>query len=478
MSYHIESINVHVRELTPDRMSFQLGSKPVRRRPRGVLLVRMEVADDRGRRSWGVSGDRPSFGWLDKRPQYDPDQKLQRLFTLVGAARDIYLDSPKFDSPFAHWHECYQKVQKLGAETGHEPLTSSYASALFERAMIDAVCRLEKLSVFEALEGDRLGFDAGLVFEELKEIKFSEVMPPEPRVVFDIRHTVGLSDPLTAGDLTPETRINDGEPETLEEYVQRDGLRYFKVKIGGETEADLDRLGRIWDVVSQVSEPVVTFDANEAFEDLEEFEKFLDQFEERHLGMFQHTPFIEQPLTRGLSLDPATATAVRRIAERKTLIIDEADGELDSFKVAFDIGYDGTSHKNCKGFFKSLINYCFCRKWEEETGRAPFLTGEDLGNMPLVPLQQDYAALAVLNINHAERNGHHYGYGLSHLTAREKERTRQHHPDLYETRDDEMFLAIRNGQVRTGSLQRVGFGVSFEPEWEAHARMEDWEVQW
>ncbi len=62
MNYKIESINLFVRELPPDRMVFAIGKVKAKRRPRAVWLCRMVVSDEKGNSAWGVSGDRPSFG--------------------------------------------------------------------------------------------------------------------------------------------------------------------------------------------------------------------------------------------------------------------------------------------------------------------------------------------------------------------------------------------------------------------------------
>ncbi|MCA9070681.1 MAG: hypothetical protein KDA84_17245, partial [Planctomycetaceae bacterium] len=353
MPYHIEDIDLFVREMPKDRMVFSIGGTPVKRRPRAILMVRLRIADDRGRRSWGVAGDRPSFGWLDKRQNYPPETKLQRLFELVQAAREIYLDVGKFTSPFQRWWTCYQKVQDRGQANNHEALTASYASALFERAMIDAVCRLQGLSLLNALKKDVLGFDPGVVFPDLHQLDLSQLLPEKPLTRFFIRHTVGLKDPLTAAELPPEKRIQDGEPETLTEYIKQDGLRFFKVKIGGDREEDLKRLSRIWQVLLNVHEPVVTLDGNESYRDLNEFSRFVQELEDKQLGLFQHIDFIEQPLARDITLDPASREATQKLARKKDLVIDEADGQLTSFRDAFGLGYTGVSHKNCKGVFKS-----------------------------------------------------------------------------------------------------------------------------
>ena len=484
--WHIESINVFVRELPPDRGSFVIGKQnkdapptpPKKRRPRGFLVVRLELADDKGNRSWGVSGDRPSFGWLGKRAVYSAEQKLERLLHLVESARAVYLKHSQFASPFQQSLINVAEVSKIGRDADHEDLSCSFAAALFERAMIDAVCRLQKLSLFEAVRKNRLGFDPKVAFRELQNFKLKHFLPQRPLTTFNIRHTVGLADPLTNADLPKSKRLNDGEPETLEEYVARDGLRFLKVKIAGDPDADIARLGQIWDVIARTNQPVITLDGNESYKDIDAFARFIETFEEKQLGLFQHTAFIEQPLTRALTHDPTTAKTVAAISEKKPLVIDEADGTLNSFRDAFQIGYSGTSHKNCKGFFKSLLNFCLTRHFGLNNGRAAFQTGEDLSNMPLVPLHQDFAALGVLGIDHCERNGHHYSFGLEHLSDAERQLTKRLHSDLYVERHGGLFLNIRNGQVRCDSLQKPGFGVAFEPDFNNLTPLKDWDVKW
>lgn len=480
MAYHIESIDIFVRKMPPDRMLFSIGQTEEggaakvakKRRPLAILLVRIHVSTDNGMSSVGCAGDRPSFGWLDKRGDRTPDQKLSQLLDLVESARKIYLDGGKsFSSLFSLWKEAHEAVALHSRSIDAEELMGSYVSALFERAVIDAVCRLESTPFFSAVRSNLLGIEPAVIHPELKSLRFERIFPERPRTRFHIRHTVGHSDPIDA----VEHRVRDGEPETLKEYAERDGLKYFKIKISGDADTDLRRLGEIWNrVLSRIEGVSITLDGNEAFTDIAVFEEFVDRFSSDHHGMFQHVMFIEQPMTRALTLDPKTAVTVKRIAEKKPLVIDEADGRTTAFREAFDIGYDGCSHKNCKGVFKSLLNWALCHHFENTTEREVFLTGEDLSNMSIIPLHQDFAALGVLNISHCERNGHHYGYGLSHLTRGEKRRVSKNHPDLYQKRGDEYFLRIENGQVRTESLHQTGFGSHTRPDWNALVLLEDW----
>ncbi len=84
------------------------------------------------------------------------------------------------------------------------------------------------------LTPDLAGFDLGAFLGGLR-------LAPS----IEVRHTVGLVDPITAGDQKPGERVNDGLPETLEEVVRHYRGRYYKLKVGGDVAADLERLTRI-----------------------------------------------------------------------------------------------------------------------------------------------------------------------------------------------------------------------------------------
>src|SRR5205085_4198819 len=75
-------------------------------------------------------------------------------------------------------------------------------------------------------------------------------VPSVPRAHLPVFHSIGASDPLEAGDV--RARIDDGLPNTLEEWIPRDGLIRFKIKLnGGDLRADLERVVRIDRIVTR-----------------------------------------------------------------------------------------------------------------------------------------------------------------------------------------------------------------------------------
>ena len=159
------------------------------------------------------------------------------------------------------------------------------------------------------------------------------------------------------------------------------------------------------------------------------------------------------------------------------MLIDESDGDLDSFKRAVSLGYSGVSSKNCKGLIKALTNQALARHYstQHKTGRPYFLSGEDLMNLPVVPLHQDLTHAAALGISHVERNGHHYVRGLDHLSARERNACARNHATLYHARDG-AFLAlnVQGGQIDVSSLQVPGLGSGPDVDSDSMMPLEEW----
>ncbi|GAB4161294.1 MAG: mandelate racemase [Planctomycetaceae bacterium] len=478
MTYRIETIELYVRETKPGRMTFALGKKGGTGDVKKGLInplahVRLVLKNSDGDVAFGCAADRLSVRWLDKRPERSFDRKRRELVSLIESAREIYLKSPKFTSPFEKWKECHPLVMQAGRKAKQENLTSSFASALIERAIVDAVCRIEQQTVFQMVKADRLGIKPASIHPELKPLKLSQAIPGKPMTEFSIRHTVGLADPLTAAELPAEKRVNDGLPETLEEYIKVDGIRHFKVKISGDPKLDRERLEKIWQVVLGADQPVITLDANESYTSLKLFDQFVNSLEKNSPGLFQHIEYVEQPLPRALPITPENERWIRKIAAKKPLLIDEADGTVNAFKQAIAVGYTGASHKNCKGFFKSLLNRALVVHHASQ-GVSAFLSAEDLQNLPVVPLHQDFAVCGILGLEHCERNGHHYNFGLSMLSAKDKANATKHHPDMYEKKKKEWFLKIRKGIVHCASLQCPGMGVHDEPDWPSMMPMRKW----
>jgi hypothetical protein len=455
------------------RLPFRYGNACLLSAP--SLLVRLTVEDERGRTARGLAGDALPPRWFDKDPAKAFREDVAAQLRAVEIARDVYLESGREPQTAAeHWNASLPRVHEIAAREDINALTASFGSSFLERAMLDALCRLRGVSFYTALTKRFTGLDA------------AAALPPAPLTRIGCRQTVGLADRITAGDIPPGERVDDGLPQALEESIARYGLYLFKVKVCGEREPDRERLLRIARLLAErCRRPfAVTLDGNEQYHSpdrLFELVELLDELEKTPAGrpFVERILFIEQPLTRETALAPEAEAGIRKLSSRKPVIIDESDEGLDSFRRALDLGYQGVSHKNCKGIFKSLfIRGCIAHRDREGTAVVDrfFQSAEDLVNLPVVPLQEDLAAVAALGIPHVERNGHHYFRGLDHLPPREAEAALRAHPDLYERAGESIRLRIRDGDIECGSLQCTGFGYASEIAFEERTELEAWEL--
>jgi hypothetical protein len=293
-----------------------------------------------------------------------------------------------------------------------------------------------------------------------------------------IRHTVGLSDPLTTDDLDGE-ETQDNLPHTLEEYILADSLTHFKVKVSGSLDADLQRLTRIAKLLDQTIDGTynVTLDANETFPDVASLrelwesvcaEQVLEDFRDNIL-------FIEQPLPRNGAFTDQTARALRRWSERPPVIIDESDDRIGKCKKALEHGYDGTSHKNVKGVFKGIAGACLVEHRNRTDEGNYVFSGEDASNIGPIALLQDFAVVGALGLDHVERNGHHYFRGLSMYPEDVQDRIIEAHGDLYTSYEAGYpVVEIEHGGVNIGSTIDAPFGYKFDIDPSRFTAFEDW----
>ena len=425
---------IFVRELEL-RLPFRFGVVTLDRLALLHLVIEVEAAD--GRRVRGFAADNLVPKWFDKDPAKSARQNVDDLLASVGAADAAYTSAARVPHTYWQiWREAYVATRQRGAELGLNPLVSSFGSALFERALADAAGRLAGVGLVEMLRHNVLDLRPGEVHAELSDADLAAWAGREPPATLAVRHTVGLVDPIVAADVGPELG-DDGLPRTLEDYVAVHGLRYFKLKVMGEVEADLDRLERIAAVLDQLipDQYRVTLDGNEQYKSIHQFERLVEALGKapRLHRLRDSILFIEQPLDRAVALDPAATEGLRVLSGTVPLMIDESDGDLDSFKAAIALGYQGVSSKNCKGIVKAFLNRTLIERRNRQ--RPPsaqlFMSAEDLTNVPVVPVQQDLATVRALGIGHVERNGHHYVRGLAHCSSPEREAATRLHPDLY-----------------------------------------------
>ncbi|MEO5669502.1 MAG: mandelate racemase [Ramlibacter sp.] len=444
------------------RLPFRFGVVTLTQCPQAFVRARIEFADGTG--AWGAAAEMMAPKWFDKNLALSNDDNFDQLRGVLRLTREAYLADAAAATAFGHFARNHDQHMKAAAARGSNPLLASYGPALVDRAVLDALCRARGMPFYAAMQENLPGIGPERPeFDGLGIDGFLAALAPAGTI--EARHTVGLLDAITAGDLTQ--RVGDGLPETLEEVVQAYGHRYFKLKVSGQVEADLGRLDAIASVLDRAAGPYfVSLDGNEQYEDARGVAELVAGITGRASlsRLWKSTLFIEQPIARKLALD----TDLRNAKLGKPVIIDESDGELDTFVQARERGYEGVSSKTCKGLYKSILNAARCAAWNaREGGERYFMSAEDLTTQAGLSVQQDLALVNLLGIRHVERNGHHYVNGMAAQPLAEQDAFLTAHPDVYERSHGAVRLKISEGRIALASLACAGYASAAMPDFEA-----------
>jgi L-alanine-DL-glutamate epimerase-like enolase superfamily enzyme len=296
-----------------------------------------------------------------------------------------------FDVSLGAMRALADELRKLTAdcdESGHpvdlarvlDPGYMSAAAALSRArnlpAAIPELCTLVVGSPFDAALHDAYGKAFGLSSYATYSSKFmsrdlshdlgaafkgeylDRYVPAKPRPSMPVFHSVGASDPLEAADV--QQRLEDGLPNTLEEWIQRDGLIRFKIKLnGGNMPADLDRVIRTDRIVRRalpargVTDWKYLLDFNEGCPNVGYLLEFMRKVREATPDGFARILYIEQPTARDLEKD--RGNVMHEASKLCPIVADEALTDLDSLLLARKMGYTGVALKACKGQTHAML---------------------------------------------------------------------------------------------------------------------------
>ncbi|MDQ3624280.1 MAG: hypothetical protein M3463_17620 [Verrucomicrobiota bacterium] len=458
------------------RMPFRYGIVTMTRVPH--LLLRLSLEID-GRVQHGFAADNLAPKWFTKDPNTSYCDDLRDMIAVIRHACEAAREAGAAESVFALWQQLYAAQKEWAAGRGFPPLLWGFGVSWVERAVIDAFCRARGVPFGEAVRTNALGVRLDAIYPELAGTEPRDFLPPAASEKLIVRHTVGVTDPLTDPEIPEGERAADGLPQSLQACIRAYRVFYFKIKLSGDAERDRARLHRILGLLEGHGTPfALTLDGNENYHAVPPFRELWESFmADAVIARFlDHLLFFEQPLHRDVALSAKAADELLRWPERPSMIIDESDAEAGTLAHALESGYAGTSHKNCKGVFKSIANASLiAHRQRRNPGARLHMSAEDLTNVGPVALLQDLAAVAALGIPHVERNGHHYFAGLSEFPAPMQRDVLAAHGDLY-TAHPSGFPVVRiaDGRLRMGSIIAAPFGLACDLDAAAFERLEDW----
>jgi len=442
VAFQIKDIQVFQRAVTL-RLPFRFGAATVTACPQAFAKVTLQIEGV----DWhGASAELMVPKWFDKSPQRTQDDNFDQLRLCVLKARDAYLAAGSALSAYSLSESTTERVIEQMLLQGHPRLVGQFGPALLDKAIADAVLRSQNQSWISGLGAGLLGdpWSGCLKLHQANSVW--------------LRHTVGLADRLT--DAEPLTAQEDGLPNSLTQAIDAYGLKYFKLKVGGQLDADIERLAKIETVLSKVKDYKVTLDGNETFQNVESLSVFVHAMTQHEATqrLLERTLLIEQPLPRAIALEEKIPTMPLNIP----VILDESDDHPDVLVKGLALGYRGISSKACKGIYRSLHSASLV----QQTPQC-LLSGEDLTCQAGLGVQQDTLLATSLGVQHIERNGHHYVKGFGIAPTHESNEFAKAHADLYSSNHAGVHLNVQQGQINIASLHQAGFGHQAWPDWQS-----------
>jgi L-alanine-DL-glutamate epimerase-like enolase superfamily enzyme len=353
------------------RAPYQFGGRSVDRVT--LLNVDCRVRTGDGREAWGFGSMTLGNAWAF--PAAPHDAGLEAMTALAGELQKITADCDERGHPIDLFRLLEPAFERAAADvSGARPLpapipklcTLVVASA-FDAAIHDAYGKVFGLSAYATCGAsfvrDDLSRDLG---PDFKGEYLDRYLPAGPRATLPVFHSVGASDPLEAADV--RTRIEDGLPNTLEEWIPRDGLIRFKIKLnGGNLDADVDRILRIDRIVTRVQNGIgvddwkYLLDFNEGCPNVGYLLECLRRVRDAAPAGFDRILYIEQPTARDLRKDPSNV--MHEAARLRPVVIDESLTDLESLLLGREMGYTGVALKACKGQTHALLMAAAAQKY-------------------------------------------------------------------------------------------------------------------
>ena len=338
-----------------------------------IVNVNCRVRTAAGREAWGFGSMTLGSTWSFPAVPYDVG--LGAMMALAGEMRRLTAACDEQGHPIDLFRVLEPEYLRAAAAVSRAralsvripKLCTLVVASAFDAAVHDAYGKAFNASSYEtygpSFMSRDLSHDLG---PEFKGEYLDRYVPSAPRARTPVFHSVGAGDPLEAGDV--KARIDDGLPNTLEEWIHRDGLTHFKMKLnGGNLEADVERIVRIDRVVNRVQatrgvkECKYLADFNEGCPNVGYLLEVLRRVREATPIGFERILYIEQPTSRDLQKD--RANVMHQAAKLRPVVIDESLTDLESLLLAREMGYTGVALKACKGQSQAMLMAAAAQKF-------------------------------------------------------------------------------------------------------------------
>lgn len=327
----------------------------------------------------------------------------------IRAARDIVLHGPMVSAQDAMAGASGRISVKFDDDRDAIPipiLCTLVCASAFDAALHDAYGKVHGLNCYRTYGREFMNRDVGFFLgDAFKGDSLDQFVSTSPKAKMPLYHLVGALDPLEERDIV--TRVNDGLPETLSEWIHADGLTHLKIKLNGDNlDWDVERVEGV-DRVSEETQALrgvtnwwYSLDFNEKCPNVQYLLAFLEELRKRRPNGFERIQYIEQPTARELKAN--RHNSMHEASRVRPVVIDESLIDLESILLAREMGYTGVALKACKGQSQSLLMAAAAQKF------GMFLCVQDLTCVGASLIHSAGLAAHIPGVAAIESNGRQY----------------------------------------------------------------------
>ncbi len=412
--------------------------------------VRVKVENHRGEVGEGFGGILLSDGWAWPSKVIEHNQRERTMKGVTEELCRLFASYKDFGHPVQILFNLEEEFKRINKEVYNRLnlkeempfLGVLLCASPIDAAIHDAFGNVNEISSYDGYGAEFMSDLSPWLGEEFKGKYIADYIRKEYLLRIPVFHLVGGLDKLRKSEIDKNDIPADGLPNSLEEWIERDGLTCLKIKLkGNDLNWDVNRVLEIVKVSHEMKtsknrgELYFSADTNEQCENPEYLIEMLSKIKEKSPRAFKELLYFEQPTERDLD---AHSLEMHKLSKIKPVLLDEGLVSLKNFERAKELGWSGIALKTCKGQSTDLI---FIAKAGEE--KIPY-SMQDLTNPKLSLIQSIGLAARINTIKGVEANARQFIPFAS-------EREERVHPKLFHLKD---------GEVSTKSLK--GFGLGYQ----------------
>jgi L-alanine-DL-glutamate epimerase-like enolase superfamily enzyme len=339
-----------------------------------LFTVKAIVENKEGERAEGYGDILLSAGWAYPNKDISFKEREDLMVELAKRFCKIVNDYDNYVHPIKIYLEAKKVMREITDSIGKALnipgeiplLTTLVPFSSIDAALHDAFGKVNKIDSYKGYGKEFMENDlSDILGENFKGKYIEDYLSESYAAEIPVFHLVGALDKLTKSEKNDEDP-KDGLPVSLDEWIEKEGVFCFKVKLTTESvDVDVDRIINVTKVAKEtlnklgqdkiytsVDSNELCVDSNELCPNPQYVVDMLKKLKERDKFAFDSLLYVEQPTERELSSHNYDMKEVSKI---KPVLADEGITDLDKLDLAIKLNWSGVAMKTCKGHSSALL---------------------------------------------------------------------------------------------------------------------------